>query len=162
MRLTVVGCSGSAPGPDSACSSYLVEHEGYRLLLDLGAGASGPLQRHAAADQIDAVMVSHWHSDHWSDLTQLGYLRSRAEAAPLPVVGPSETPEVLRTNPDVFTASVAGPGPRAFGPIDARLSRVEHGECWATRIGDTLCYTADSAPTPALDDLAAGCRVLLA
>jgi ribonuclease BN (tRNA processing enzyme) len=43
-----------------------------------------------------------------------------------------------------------------------RLARVEHGECWATRIDDALCYTADSEPCAALDDLAAGCRVLLA
>lgn len=42
MHLTVVGCAGSAPAPDAACSCYLIEADGYRLLLDLGAGASGP------------------------------------------------------------------------------------------------------------------------
>ncbi|MCW2531495.1 MAG: beta-lactamase domain protein, partial [Blastococcus sp.] len=36
MKLTVVGCSGSGPGPKSPASSYLVEHDGFRLLLDLG------------------------------------------------------------------------------------------------------------------------------
>ncbi|MFC8943216.1 MBL fold metallo-hydrolase, partial [Streptomyces griseoincarnatus] len=48
MRLTVVGSSGSVPGPDSACSCYLVEQDGFRLLLDLGTGAVGPLQRYVA------------------------------------------------------------------------------------------------------------------
>ena len=50
MRLTIVGCSGSFAGPASPASSYLVraEHDGrdYNLLLDLGSGALGALQRH--------------------------------------------------------------------------------------------------------------------
>ncbi|WP_371950569.1 hypothetical protein [Actinomadura monticuli] len=45
MILTVVGCAGSVPGPDAACSCHLLEHDGFRLLLDIGAGALGPLQR---------------------------------------------------------------------------------------------------------------------
>lgn len=162
MRLTVVGCSGSAPGPESACSCYLVEDDGYRLLLDLGAGASGPLQRPVAPGDIDAVILSHSHSDHYADLTQLWRLREVTKAAPLPVIGPSDLPELLTTNPGCWTTSVAEAGLLMVGPITARLARVEHGECWATRIGDALCYTADSEPCEALDELARGCRVLLA
>ena len=48
MKLTVLGCSGSVPGPDSPASGYLVEAEGYRLVLDLGHGAFGALQRYVA------------------------------------------------------------------------------------------------------------------
>jgi ribonuclease BN (tRNA processing enzyme) len=43
VKLTVVGCSGSFPGPDSPASCYLLEHDGYSILLDLGNGAIGPL-----------------------------------------------------------------------------------------------------------------------
>ena len=50
MRLTVIGCSGSFAGPESAASCYLLEgeHEGrtWRVLLDLGSGALGTLQRY--------------------------------------------------------------------------------------------------------------------
>jgi ribonuclease BN (tRNA processing enzyme) len=55
MRLVVVGSAGSFPGPDSAASCYLVQAEGpdgagtsrtWNVLLDLGNGALGPLQRH--------------------------------------------------------------------------------------------------------------------
>ena len=49
MKLTVLGCSGSLPGPDSPASGYLVEAEGYRLLLDMGNGVLGPLQIHRPA-----------------------------------------------------------------------------------------------------------------
>jgi ribonuclease BN (tRNA processing enzyme) len=71
-------------------------------------------------------------------------------------------PEVLTTNPGCWTTSVAKPGLLAAGPITAQLARVEHGECWATRIGDAFCYTADTEPCEALDRVARGCRVLLA
>lgn len=163
MRLTVVGCAGSVPGPDSACSCYLVEHEGYRLLLDLGTGAAGPLQRYTAPALIDAVIVTHAHEDHWADLTHLGYLRTLQQGyPPLLVIGPSDMPQVLRTNPDVFAATVAEPGPRELGVFLVRLARVEHGECWAVRVDDALCYTADTAPCAAIEELADGCRVLLA
>jgi ribonuclease BN (tRNA processing enzyme) len=162
VHLTVVGCAGSAPGPDSACSGYLVEAEGYRLLLDLGAGAAGPLQRYAAPADIGAAVISHAHTDHWSDLTQLWYHRARNGCGPLPVTGPSDMPEVLTSDPDAFTAVVATAGDHTFGPLTVRLAQVEHGECWATRIGDALCYTADTAPCAAIDELADGCAVLLA
>jgi ribonuclease BN (tRNA processing enzyme) len=165
VRLTVVGCAGSAPGPGSACSCYLIERDGYRLLLDLGTGAAGPLQRYAPADGIDAVIVSHAHGDHWSDLIPLGYLRGTvSHSPPLPVTGPSDLPAVIQDNPDVYTPSVAVPEVRAFGPLAVRQARVDHGdcECWATRVGDELCYTADTGPCEALDKLANGCTTLLA
>ena len=41
MRLTVVGCSGSIPGPHSPASCYLLEADGFRLVVDLGNGALG-------------------------------------------------------------------------------------------------------------------------
>ena len=162
MQLTVVGCAGSAPAPEAACSCYLIEADRYRLLLDLGPGASGPLQKYADPASIDALILSHRHSDHWADATQLWRLREVSAAPPLPITGPSDMPEVLLTNPDDFTPTIATVGPAKFGPIDVRLARVEHGECWATRIGDALCYTADTGPCDAIDELAAGCRILLA
>ena len=57
VRLTVVGCSGSGPGPTSPASSYLVEHDGFRVLLDLGNGAFGTLQTLASMTRI-ALNVS--------------------------------------------------------------------------------------------------------
>ena len=76
MRLTVVGCSGSFPGPGSAASCYLVEADGFRLLLDLGNGAVGSLQRHLDLADIDAVLVSHLHPDHCIDLLPLYVART--------------------------------------------------------------------------------------
>ena len=162
MRLTVLGMAGSAPGPDAPCSGYLVEQDGYKLLLDLGPGASMTMQRFASAAEIDAAILSHMHSDHYADLLQMWRLRLVSGAGPLPIVLPSDASPAFTDEPDAFQPSIAKPGPLRLGPLDVRLARVVHGECWATRIGDALCYTADTEPCPAVDELALGARVLLA
>lgn len=75
MRLTIIGCSGSFPGPQSPASCYLIsqEYEGrtWRVALDLGSGALGSLQQHISLDELDAVCLSHLHPDHYMDLTGL-------------------------------------------------------------------------------------------
>jgi ribonuclease BN (tRNA processing enzyme) len=162
VRLTVIGCAGSAPGPDSGCSSYLVESSDHKLLLDVGPGSVGPLQRFAAPADIGTLVLSHAHSDHFGEINQLWGLRERAGAGPLRVIAASSVPEYVWTNPDGYTATKAAPESFAAGSMTVRLAAVDHGECWATRIDDALCYTADSAPCAALDELAQGCRVLLA
>jgi ribonuclease BN (tRNA processing enzyme) len=163
-RLTVVGCSGSAPGPESACSCYLIEADGFALLLDIGNGAVGPLQRYAAPADIGAVILSHAHSDHYTDITQLIYLRTVADAPSLRIIAPSDLPVLRQADPSVWDLVAARAGDLRIGPLRARMARVAHGsmECWATRIDDDLCYTADTDPCDALDGLARGCGVLLA
>lgn len=98
MKLTVVGCSGSYPGPDAPASSYLLEqeHEGrtWRLLLDLGSGALGPLHRYVDPVEIDGVALSHLHADHCLDLCGFYVLRKYHPRGPqprIPVWGPPET-----------------------------------------------------------------------
>ncbi len=98
MRLTVLGCAGTFPGPRSGCSSYLVEHDGFRLLLDAGNGAVGALQRHGGLLDLDAVLLSHLHADHCVDLVAYAYARIYPPAGPpppLPVYGPGGTEERL-------------------------------------------------------------------
>jgi glutamate racemase len=95
MRLTVLGCAGTFPGPGVPCSGYLVEHEGYRLLVDLGAGALGQLQRHIGLLDVDAVYVSHLHADHCIDLVAYSYARRyHPDGVPpvLPVYGSRPAP----------------------------------------------------------------------
>ena len=177
MRLTVVGCSGSAPGPAGAASSYLVEHDGFRLLLDLGSGAFGPLQQHVDPADVDAVVLSHLHPDHCLDLTAMVVHRRHGvtrRLPALPLLGPAGTHDRLARayEPagqgglrDVFDVTTVTPGERELGPFRLRFDRVNHPvETYAVRVraaGRALVYTGDTGVSDALVGLASGADVLL-
>src|SRR6201996_5694402 len=96
MLLTVVGCSGSFPGPDSAASCYLLEADGFRLVIDFGNGSLGALQRHIGLLDVDAVCLSHLHADHCVDLYSYAIARTYSPDGPqpaIPVYGPGGTEE---------------------------------------------------------------------
>ena len=99
MRLTVVGCSGSFAGPASPASSYLVqaEHDGrtWSIVLDLGNGALGPLQRYVDLADLDAVFISHLHPDHCVDLCGLYVTRKYRPGGPVE----GQLPSTLRPGP---------------------------------------------------------------
>src|ERR1051326_3696959 len=84
MRLTVLGCAGSFPGPDAACSAYLVEADGFRLMLDFGTGSLSALQRYAHLRSVDAVLLSHLHCDHMLDACSYVVVRRYAPDGPYP------------------------------------------------------------------------------
>ena len=109
MKLTVLGCSGSLPGPDSPAAGYLVESDGYRVVLDLGNGALGALQRYVAPRDIDAVVLSHLHADHCLDMTSLmvalRYGPDRPQAR-IPVIGPNDTEQRITAAWDADTADL--------------------------------------------------------
>lgn len=178
MRLTVLGCSGTYPGPESPCSGYLVEHDGYRLVLDLGHGALGQLQRHVDLLAVDAVQVSHLHADHCLDLVAYSYARRYHPAGPapvLPVHGPAGLAERISSAYEAAPTDGLGevydfhrvvPGePYRLGPFQVTVARVEHPvEAHAVRLsaaGRTLVYSADTARSEALVELARGCDLLL-
>src|SRR6201994_2844629 len=179
MRLTIIGCSGSFPGPESPASSYLLEAEGFRLLLDLGNGALGVLQRHAGLYEIDAVALSHLHVDHCIDMASYWVARRSAPGGPqpsLPVYAPDRAAERLtlayglEADPgpgmtDAFTFHTLAPGTRPIGPFRVTTARMAHPvETYGFRIehgGRVLAYSADTGPADALVDLARGADLLL-
>jgi ribonuclease BN (tRNA processing enzyme) len=105
MRVTVIGCAGSFPGPDSPASCYLLEAEGFHLVIDMGNGALGVLQRYAELFGVDAICLSHLHADHCVDLGAYWVARQFAPDGarpPIPVYGPRGT--AVRVKPEL------GPG----------------------------------------------------
>jgi ribonuclease BN (tRNA processing enzyme) len=181
MRLTIVGCSGSYPGPDSAASCYLVEAEHgdrtWRILLDLGSGALGPLQRYADPLTVDAVFLSHLHADHCLDLCGYHVLRRYHPSGhqPLiPVWGPVGTADRMARAYDL----PPDPGMREefdfltydgtveLGPFVVEPIRVAHPvPAYGLRItadGVTLGYSGDTGPCGGFDDVARDVDLLLA
>ena len=90
MRLTVLGTSGGYPPPGSACSGYLVEEDETRVWIDAGSGTFPRLLEHCPPYELTAILISHLHADHWTDLVLgLHALRFAFERErPLPVYGP--------------------------------------------------------------------------
>ncbi len=183
MRLTIIGCSGSYPGPDSAASCYLLEAERdgrtWRILLDLGSGALGPLHRHVDPRSIDAVFLSHLHADHCLDMCGFYVLQRYHPEGPqprVPVWGPDDTSERLAAAYDLpgetgmteeFDFNPYPTGAVEVGPFSVEAVPVAHPvSAYALRVtadgSGTLVYTGDTGPCSAIDDLANGADLLLA
>lgn len=189
MKLTIVGCTGSFAGPDSPASCYLVSGEDaegrtWRILLDMGNGALGVLQRHMDLHDIDAVLVSHLHPDHCIDLAGLhvaikwdprGWGRD-----PVPLWAPSGLHDYLSSTHGLppepgmhgefdFHTWVAEE-PVQVGPFSITPFAVEHPtpEPYALRIDyhgvtgpTTLAYSGDTDACEGLVHAARGADVFL-
>jgi ribonuclease BN (tRNA processing enzyme) len=179
MQLTVVGCSGSFPGPESPASCYLLEAEGFRLVLDMGNGSLGVLQRYAPLFGIDAICVSHLHVDHCVDLASYSVARTyppEGPQPPIPVYGPAGTAERVAGLLGSRPRSTEGPSARfdvhaltegalEIGPFRITTEHMNHPvETFGFRVehdGWRLAYSADTGRTDALARLADGVDVLL-
>jgi ribonuclease BN (tRNA processing enzyme) len=79
MQLTVLGCRAGMPADGQPSSGYLVE-AGSTVLLDCGPGITTALSAVADPEDLDAVLISHLHSDHCYDLLPLGKALLQARA----------------------------------------------------------------------------------
>ena len=176
MRLTVVGCAGSFPRAESSASCYLLEAEGFRLVIDMGNGSLGSLQRYAGIGDVDAICLSHLHGDHCVDLGAYGVARHYApegKLPPIPVYGPRGTAErlapvfglVADELIDRFTFRQLAAGQREIGPFTISTDHMNHPvETFGFRVehgGWTVAYSADTGESDALVRLARDADLLL-
>lgn len=181
MKLTVLGCSGSIPGPDSPASGYLLESDGYRVVLDLGHGAFGALQRYVNPAEVDAIVVTHLHADHCIDLTAYivalryggAHYRVRGPDGRIPLIGPAGTRDRLEAAYDPYARKLAlhelfgfsTPASGELGPFALSFATMNHPvPTSAVRItcnDRTLVYSGDTGESDALVSLAHGADVLL-
>lgn len=73
MKITVLGNNGPFPGAGGACSGYLLQGDGKNVLIDCGNGVLANLQRYIGLLDLDAIVLTHLHSDHISDMMVLRY-----------------------------------------------------------------------------------------
>lgn len=188
MKLTIVGMAGSYAGPQSPASSYLVQasdNDGrqWSILLDMGSGAFGALQRYVDPFDIDAVALSHLHPDHCSDLSGFYvYYKYHPEKGteisgrpPIPVFAPSDAGErICRAYglPDGDTMEGQFAHSRwecsaqvSVGPFEIQAITVNHPvEAYGFRITGpshedptkkvVLAYSGDTDMCPGLDQVA--------
>ena len=179
ILLTVLGSGVAWANPGGVCSGYLVRSGPTRLLVDCGSGVLGRLRAHADPRELDAVLVSHLHPDHYMDLVGLRYgikYGGLGGDRPLRVFLPpggcdllAELGTVLDRNPrffaEVFALAEYDPGvPLTFGALSVALRRVQHYiPSFSMRFTAerTLVYSSDSAPCEAIVEHASGADTLL-
>lgn len=179
MRLTVLGASGGWPTADLCCSGYLVEADGYRLLIDPGYGTLPRLMQTCEVDQLDAVVISHGHPDHCADLNPLlrarvfGHRRDDSAPDPLPVYAPAGALDRVLNLDQIRSVSrhaevnVVGDGSSIqLGPLSITTVLLPHHVVnVGMRIAADdviLSYTGDSGDCADRTALAKGSTVLLA
>ena len=180
MRITVLGKSPAWQDADGACSGYLVETGGLRLLLDCGPGVFAKLRRFADYAAIDAVVISHLHADHILDLVPfasgLRYAPRRQPATPQ-LIAPPGAIEAFATLSragamraehieGAFALSEYDPAATvSLGELTIRFTPVPHFiPCNAVELaqnGARLTFSADCAPNDALTELAKDTDLLL-
>jgi ribonuclease BN (tRNA processing enzyme) len=161
FALTVLGSSGSYPGPGRACSGYLLRAAGTSVWVDAGSGTLANLQQHVPLEAVDAVVISHQHVDHWTDIESF-YVACRyvIKRDGIPVYAGARLPDLLRTGPTEGTFvwhTIAAGDHITIGPMRFTFSKTDHPvETLAMRIeanGKSLGYSADSGPAWSLQSL---------
>jgi ribonuclease BN (tRNA processing enzyme) len=172
VQLRVVGCSPAWPNPGSAQSGYLVEGSG-RVLFDCGSGVLAQLRALDGWPRVDAVVITHYHLDHYGDLVPWvwGALFGPGRDAPRAELwvppGTSEQLDHLGMHfwqADMFRQAFdvrEYPEDETFtaGGLELTATRVLHYEMQtyglrARENGRTLAYSGDSGPCPQLADIA--------
>ena len=165
MKLTVLGTSGPFPKPGSACSGYLLESDNAKILLDCGSGVVSRLLQICDLSELDAVVLTHLHFDHCSDI---GVLRYALEASPA-----NRSVRLLAPDPDgsalerflsgtgVLRQETVSDGAEfVIGGLRLRFSRAVHPvEAYCVRIDGpdrSFFYTGDTAVFDGLEDLMRG------
>ena len=168
MYMTILGNNGPIPATNGASSSYLLESDSgeTKLLIDAGTGSLARLMEIARPETLTAVVLSHLHFDHISDLLPMQYaLQFSGRERPLPVFLPRR-PERVRSllecpYYDLFDHEDIAVGEMRLSFIPA--AHPVEGSCVAVACdGAKFVFTGDTNRVPALELFADGCDLLLA
>jgi ribonuclease BN (tRNA processing enzyme) len=175
MRISVLGGCGAWPAAGQACSGYLVEHDGFALLIDPGYATVPRLMARLRAEDVDAVLVSHGHPDHCADLHPLLRARAYGDGSPPPLpayalpgaLDPVLALDGLAGEPGTVAVTGIAPGQRVqIGPFTLDTWLLPHFVpnlgLRLTAGGQVLAYTGDTGPSPDVTELARGADLFLA
>jgi ribonuclease BN (tRNA processing enzyme) len=160
LSVRVLGCDGSWTGPGGAGSGYLISSAQTNLVVDLGPGTFAMLQRYLDPAIIDAVVLSHHHPDHWTDIYPLATrARFALQHQRVPVYAPTGLAERagLTGSPALAWHHVTDGDSKVVGELTLNFHRTDHAfETLAVRIegpGGALGYSADTGPRWSLSNL---------
>lgn len=159
MKLTIIGYWGAYPEKGEATSCYLLEKDDFCLMIDCGSGALSRLPFYKEINDIDAVILSHYHQDHIADIGVLQYNRLIQNSLQqsnqiLPVYGHTEDKDAFDRLSHHATKGFAYSPDEILeiGPFQVSFLKTRHPvSCYGMKISDgirSLVYTADSSFSP--------------
>ena len=163
MKVIPIGIWGGYPKANGATSSFLLEHNGFHCLVDCGSGVLSSLQNYIPLEQLDAVVISHYHADHIADIGSLQYSRLinyylGKPQPPLPIYAHTEDEEnfsKLSYKEQTVGMAIQEKDSVHIGPFEVTFCETVHpAYCLAMKFtvdGRSVTLTAD---TEWKDDLA--------
>ena len=171
--MTVLGCDGSYPGPGGAASGYLVQSGSTSIWVDAGPGTFARLQQIADPGTVDAVILSHEHPDHWSDVESFAvWLYGAPGSERVPVFAPPglQARSYFGDHPRLDWRPVAPSDRVRIGELDLRFVATDHPPPTVAMRFDgagtddparALAYSADSGPDWSVEELGSGLGTVL-
>ena len=162
MKITILGCSGGYPAPGGATTGYLIQIAGKNILIDCGSGVLSNLFRYIPLNRIDAIILTHLHADHLSDIYVLKYAlqmnkQNGLDIHPIPLFAPT-TPETLlsplQNDANLVVGHInASTELPLFGATATFFRTVHPVECYGVRIeyeGKVFAFSGDAVYGPEL------------
>ena len=178
MEVIVIGSSGTFPRPGGACNGYLVRHGETNILLDIGTGVLSRLYDRVSPGDLDALVITHLHPDHFLDIYPFRYYLEfcAPDKLPLKVYAPAgasayikplfNEPEPAKFDRVFDFVDIGQAGVFQVGELSVRGVEVVHLKpTYGLSIeggGRRLFYTSDTAYDDRLVDYAKDAGVLLA
>ncbi len=168
MKITILGCSGGYATSGEATSGYLIQFSDKNILVDCGSGVLSRLLSHISLEQLDAIILTHLHFDHCSDMGVLRYALQMNESHSgriykIPVYLPKE-PEAMYNlfagDPHFLIHTMEENGEFELFGAKVQLHQTQHPvKTFGLRItyqGADFAYSSDTNYFPELAPLFSG------
>ena len=174
MELKILGAYGPYPAAGKACSGYLLQKDGFNLLIECGNGVLSRLQNYIDLTELDAILISHLHADHISDLFIIRYAlqiagESDTDLKKLSIYLPGEPLEErarFEENDFINYYNIpADNGLLNIGPFVVKFLKTVHPiPCYAMQIesdNKKIVYSADTEYFEALEKFASNAKLFI-
>lgn len=178
--LTVLGRYGAYPAAGGACAGYLLQSDGVNILLDCGSGVFGRVQNYCSYLDLDCLIITHLHTDHYLDIYPMRYALQLSQfgqrKSKLPVLLPPggveqltrifDTEEGKESFCEPFSFQELNPDGITINSLKLEFTSTDHPiPAYAVKIKNNrfeLVYTGDTSLSRSLEEFCRGADVLLA
>lgn len=172
LKLTVLGRWGAYPEANEATAGYLIQVNNKNILIDCGSGVLASLQNHIKLEDLDIVIISHFHADHMCDIYPLQYamnilIETGKRKAPLDIYANAKSKDfkTLNYKKYCFAKKIEENKEMNIEDIIFSFKKTRHQEaCYSVKIENNsriLCYTGDTGYKDELAEFFANSDLLI-